>query len=206
MTRRLRGLAVLALIALCAACSFTKPAPLKNTWLIDAPRPATAARQPPLPGVLLVDTTSVAEAFAGKPMVYRFETHRYESDYYNEFFVAPRDMVGQRVLEWLQAAHLFETVAPLPGSRVRHARRLQVFVNEMYADVRERARPTAVLSIQFYLMAEDDSGRPLRYGAQLRNVAAMRDDSAQAYAQALSRALTAVLEELEQQLRNAPLQ
>lgn len=206
MTTPLRNWALYALLLLCAACSFSKPAPLKNTWLIDAPRPAAAPRPAPLPGVLLVDTASVAEAFAGKPMVYRFETHRYESDYYNEFFVAPRDIVGQRVLEWLQAAQLFETVAPLPGSRARHARRLQVFVNEMYADVRERARPAAVLSIQFYLIAEDDSGRPLRFGAQLRNVAAMRDDSAQAYAEALSRALGTVLAELEQQLRGATLQ
>lgn len=206
MRTLLRGLGAMALIALCAACTLTKPTPPKSTWLVDAPRPAAAAHPAPLPGVLLVDTASVAEAFAGKPMVYRFEAHRYESDYYNEFFVAPRDMVGQRVLEWLQAAHLFETVAPLPGSRARHARRLQVFVNELYADVRDRARPAAVLSIQFYLLAEDDSGRPLRHGAQLRNVAAMRDDSAQAYAEALSRALTAVLEELERQLRNGPLQ
>lgn len=206
MKSLLRGLGVCVLIALCAACSLTKPAPVKNTWLIDAPRPANAPRQAPLPGILLVDTASVAEAFAGKPMVYRFEAHRYESDYYNEFFVAPRDIIGQRVLEWLQAAQLFETVAPLSGSRARHARRLQVFVNELYADVRERAHPAAVLSIQFYLIAEDDGGRPLRYGAQLRNVAAMRDDSAQAYAEALSRALAAVLTELEQQLRGAALQ
>lgn len=185
------------------ACSLTKRTPAKRTWLVEAQRPAQAQSAPPLPGVLLVDTVVVAEAFADKPMVYRFDDYRYESDYYNEFFVAPRDMIGQRVLEWLQAARVFETIAPLTASRARHTRRLLVFVNEMYADVRDRSRPAAVLSIQFYVREEDESGKPVRFGQELRNVAAMRDDSAAAYVEALSRALSAVLGELEQQLRAA---
>jgi cholesterol transport system auxiliary component len=192
------------LCAMLAACSLTRPAPVKHTWLIDAQRSVTPAESP-LPGLLLVDSVVVAEAFAGKPMVYRFEDHRYESDFYNEFFVAPRDIIGQRVLEWLQAAQLFETVAPLSGSRARDARRLRTFVNEMYADVRDRAQPTAVLSVQFYIVSENESGKPVRFGQQLRNVAPMRDDSAQAYAEALSQALAAVLAELEKQLRSASL-
>src|SRR5581483_6782919 len=149
-----RSVWVVALLAVVmAACTLSRPVPPKHTWLLDTARPQTSQEQPPLPGVLVVGSVNVAEAFAGRPMVYRFGENRYESDYYNEFFVAPRDMLAQRILEWLQSAHLYETVTPLAGAQAPDARMLQAFVNEMYADVRDRSRPAAVLSIQFYITA-----------------------------------------------------
>jgi ABC-type uncharacterized transport system auxiliary subunit len=199
----LTHLACLALACLTGCGAGAKPGSVRQTFLIDLPVQA-APSSAPLPGVLLVGGLDVVEAFAGKPMVYRFEEHRYQSDYYNEFLVAPREMLGQRVLEWLQRDRLFETVAPLAGSRLPDAFVLRGLVNEMYADVREPSRPMAVLSIQLYITSEQAQGRPVRFAQQFRNSAAMADASAQAYADALSRALQAVLEEADRQIRATP--
>ena len=159
--RLLIQLACLALLCLSACAGNGKPAATRQTFLLDASGPAQPGA--PLPGTLLVGGFDVSEAFAGKQMVYRFEEHRYQSDYYNEFLVAPRDMIGQRVLEWLQRDRLFETVAPLAGSRLPDAVLLRGLVNEMYADLREPAQPSAVLSIQFYITTEQAGDRPARW-------------------------------------------
>lgn len=194
------GLAVIVL----AGCTLTRPAPVKQTYLLDLERQVEAARTP-LPGALLVGEINVAEAYSSKSMVYRFAEHRYESDFYNEFLVSPRDMLTQCVLEWLQKARLYQTVAPLAGSGSVEADVLRGFVNEMYADVRDPARPQAVLSVQFYLTREQAAAHTVVFTQQLRNETPMADASAEAFAAALSRALAAILTELEKQLRAAAL-
>jgi uncharacterized lipoprotein YmbA len=199
--RLLIHLACVALLGLAGCAAGGKPVPLHQTFLLDLSAPEPAGT--PLPGLLLVGEFDVAAAFAGKQMVYRFEEHRYQSDFYNEFLVAPRDMIEQRTLEWLQRARLYETVAPIAGSSAPDALVLHALVNEMYADVRDPARPAAVLSMQIYITAEPAEGRPVRFAQELRNVAPMADASAPAYADALSRALRAVLAEADRQIHTA---
>ena len=135
----LAGLAVIVL----ASCTLTRPAPVKQTFLLDVDG-QVETKGTPLPGELLVGEINVAEAYSSKAMVYRFAEHRYESDFYNEFLVSPRDMLTQCVLEWLQKARLYQTVAPLAGSGGVEADVLRGFVNDMYADGRDPARPRAV--------------------------------------------------------------
>lgn len=186
-----------------SGCSLNTPTPPRSTFL---PRPAlerASAQAVPLPGLLLVNVFSVAEAFAGKPMVYRFDEHRYETDFYNQFLVAPRDLVTQGALEWLQRASLFESVAPAAGARAPHALLLQGTVNELYADVRDPHRPAAVLAIRFHVVDEIQPVRPLRMTAEVRRSVPMADASAGAFADGVSRAMTEVFEELEQRLRDA---
>ena len=202
MTITLPSVLVCVTLACClAGCSLTPPAPARNTFLPRAEPAQAVLAVAPLPGLLLVNVFSVAEAFAGKPMVYRFEEHRYETDFYNEFLVSPRDFVSQGALEWMQRAQVFESVAPAAGARAPSALLLQGSVNELYADLRDAQRPAAVLAIQFYLVDETQSARPMRLAEELRQVVPMTDASAGAYAHAVSRAMTAIFAELEQRLR-----
>src|SRR5262245_57240700 len=103
--------ALLLLAVSTSGCLLSRPAPVRNTYLLEL-NPGQPTSDTSLPGVLLVGGFEVAQPFAAKEMVYRFDEYRYDSDFYNEFFVAPRDMIGQRVLEWLQGARPYETVAP----------------------------------------------------------------------------------------------
>lgn len=196
--RRLAALALLPLMVACAATQQTAP---RSTYLLEAVRtaePMPAARQ----GSLYVALFRVAEPFAGKGMVYRFDEYRYESDFYHQYFVAPRDMITQRVFEWLQRAGLFQSVRLATGVRRRGGTTLEGLVTEMYCDLRDVQRPAAVLAIQFY--AVSDTGQVL-FATQLRSVKAMADSSAESASRSLSEALVAILTELETQLRAAPL-
>jgi uncharacterized lipoprotein YmbA len=201
MLRSFLGVLCASVLALCGCAGGGKAVPPRQTFLVDLPAPQASAQ--PLPGTLLIEGVDVAEAFAGKQMVYRFADNRYQSDYYNEFLVAPREMLGQRLLEWLQGVRVYETVAPLAGSSTADALLLRVLVNEMYADLTDASHPAAVLSLQLYLTSEPAGEQPVRFAQQLRKVQPMRDASAQAYADALSRALDAVLREAAEQIRAA---
>jgi len=203
MNTALRAFLLALTILACTACSLNTPAPARNTFL---PRPdlsRATVQGESLPGLLLVNVFAVAEAFAGKPMVYRFDENRYETDFYNEFLVAPRDLVTQGALEWLQRAQPYETVAPAAGARAPRALLLQGTVNELYADVRDPQRPAAVLSVRFYLVDETQPARPLRSSGELRRAIPIADASAAAFAEGVSRAMTEIFGELEQRLRAA---
>lgn len=193
----------LALACTLSACSLNTPAPARSTFLPRAEFTQARAPAAPLPGLLLVNVFSVAEAFAGKSMVYRFDAHRYETDFYNQFLVAPRDFVSQSVLEWMQRAHVFESVAAAAGNRAPRALLLNGSVTELYADVRDAQRPAAVVAIQFYLVDETQAARPLRLAEELRHSVPIADASAAAYADGVSRAMQAIFAELENRLRAA---
>jgi cholesterol transport system auxiliary component len=203
LTRRnwLLRAAVLGLGAL-GACTLTREAPIKQTFLLDTRRPAGVSSAP-LPGALMVAPVRVAEAYAGKPMVFRTEEYRYESDFYNEYFIAPRDIVTQRLIEWLQAARLYEAVLPAVGPGPRAGLILDAIVTEMHGDLRDPAQPKAVLAMQCYLTHPTEQPLRVLFSQEVRHASPMADSSATSLAAGLSSALAAVLTQLEQKLRAA---
>ena len=200
--RRLLAAALLATAALAASCSLTRPAPVKHTYLLEAPR-ALEMAAPSIEGTLRVDVFGTAPAFAGKPMVYRFDEHRYDADFYNEWFVVPRDLVSQRVFEWMQNARVYSTTLPVNGEGPRSALVLSGLVTEMYGDLRAPSQPVAVLAIQFYITQQGREANNVLLAQQLRQVVPVPDASAGALADGLSTALLNILTEFERQVRAA---
>jgi cholesterol transport system auxiliary component len=198
------GVTALALVVLVQACTFNPPNPVKHSYLLEASR-APSVEAPSHRGALFVAAFRVAEPFASKGMVYRFDEYRYESDFYNEFFVAPRDIVTQRVLEWLQSAGLFDSVRPAAGTGRRGALQLDGLVTEMYGDLRDAQQARAVLAVQFYVTRDGRPSNEVLFAQQLSQSVPIPDASAMSLAAGLSQALQAILAELEKQLRAAPL-
>jgi hypothetical protein len=200
--RTLLASALVAAAALAAGCSFTRPAPVKQAYLLEAQR-APEAAPPAFDGTLRVGMFGTAPAFAGEPMVYRFDEHRYDADFYNEWFVAPRDLVSQRVFEWMQNARVYASTLPATGEGPRPAPLLSGLVTEMYGDLRDPSHPAAVLAIQFYITQQGRDANGVLLAQQLRQVVPMTDASASALATGLSTALTNILAEFERQVRAA---
>jgi uncharacterized lipoprotein YmbA len=194
----------LALAAALCGCSLSRPPLVKQTYLLEAARaPETAA--PAFDATLRVGMFAAAPPFAGKQMVYRSDTHRYDADFYNEYFVAPRDMVTQRVFEWMQNARVFRTTLLATAEGPRNALRLSGLVTEMYGDMRDPQRPAAVLAIQFYVTRPTGDDDSVLLAQQLRQVVPVEDASAAALARGLSTALSNLLAEFEKQARGAKL-
>ena len=146
-TRRSWMCAALAVLAMgVGACS--RPAPVKGTFVLEPAMPPPAARTQP--GSLRVGSVTVGAAFRGRQFVYRESELKYETDYYNEFLVAPAANIGEATARALGAARVFTTVVPA-GTPLEPDWVLDVFVGSLYGDGRAMEKPMAVLSMTFFL-------------------------------------------------------
>jgi hypothetical protein len=85
--------------------------------------------------VLKINKLRVSPLFAGRAMVYRVADLQYESDFYDEWFVAPGTLVTQQVHQWLSRSAGFETVV-VGTNHVEPTHLLEGTVTEFYGDFR----------------------------------------------------------------------
>lgn len=144
------GLALVAVWGSPGCVELNKEVPVKTAYSLDVLRqgsdPVAQTKT-----VLKVRKFRVAPPFEGRGLVYRMGEHRYESDYYHEWFVSPNAMVTQQIQNWLTAAGLFEHVLA-SGSTAEETHLLEGTVTALYGDFRNPAAPKAALGMQIVLL------------------------------------------------------
>jgi len=195
-------LASLFLTCFIAGCGINQPAPVKQTYLLQAAAPASPLSATPKPASIKISGVAVGAPFRGRSLVFREAEFRYQSDFYNEYFIAPSAMLGDAVATWLSSAKVFREVLPTASS-AQADYLLEGFAGALYADVRDRAKPAAVLEIKF-LLTDAGSGSVVWTHDFARRVA-MSNDSADAFASAMNQALSELLTELATELAGARL-
>ncbi len=195
------AVAMLALaVALTGCGTLSRPAPVKNTFLLAPPAPTAVAQ--PKPGSLRVGAISVAAPFRGKAFVYRESELKYANDFYTEFLVPPAAMIGEATARALDRAHVFERVAP-PGAPSDAEYVLDGFVEALYGDTRNGTKPTAEIAITYYL-SRTDAVSPF-WSKEYRRSVALSANSPEQFATALSAAFGEILAELARDLSTVQL-
>ncbi len=194
--RPLRSFAVataLATTALVAGCSFSRPAPVKQVFLIEAPTPPTAAKTQQ--ATLQVRNVGLAAPFRGRNFVYRETDLRYESDFYTEFLVAPTSMLADATARALDRARVFARVVP-PGSPPEADFVLDGFFQAFYVDFRDAGKPAAEATATYFLSRGDPATAVPFWSKQYQQRAPVSGSGPDAYAAALSAAFAAIATEL----------
>ena len=202
--RRAAGaVALFAIAAVLASCSFSRPAPVKRTFLLEPVMPATVAA--PKPAVLRVGVVNVGAPFRGRAFVYRQDELKYEADYYNEFFVTPAAMLSEATAKAMAVANAFRRVVP-PGATADEGDYvLDGFASELYGDARDAAKPAAVLAVTFYLSSAKSAIPSVLWSREYRQRVAFTGSDPEALARAWNAALSTILADLARDLAAAEL-
>jgi ABC-type uncharacterized transport system auxiliary subunit len=191
------GFAAALAVAVLAGCALTRPAPIKQAYLIDsAPPPVAATTQP---ATLRIGTVNVAVPFRGRALIFRQTDLRYEADFYSEFLVAPSAMLGEGTARALDRARVFARVVP-PGAPPDGEFVLDGFVDALYLDVRAPGRATAEFGVTFFLTRTDAWSLTPFWSKQYRRSVPVSASTPDAQAAALSAAFGDVTAELARDL------
>ena len=189
--------ALAALVAIAGGCSLSRPAPVKQVFLIDSPAPPPAASTHP--GTLQVRAVSLAAQFRGRSIVYRETDLRYVADFYSEFLVAPSAMLGEATARGLERARVFARVVP-PGAPPDGNFVLDGFADAFYIDVRDASKSVADLSVTFFLSRADPASPVPFWSKQYQRRVPANGSGVEAQVAALSSAFGDITAELARDL------
>jgi len=192
------AVALAAFVAIAGGCSvLSRPAPVKNVFLIDAPAPPAAASMHP--GTLQVRAVNLAAQFRGRSFVYRETDLRYVADFYSEFLVAPGAMLGEATARGLERARVFARVVP-PGAPPDGNFVLDGFADAFYIDLRDASKAVAEVSVTFFLSRSDPATPVPFWSKQYQRRVPANGPGADAQAAALSAAFADITAELARDL------
>lgn len=171
----------------------------KRTYIFDA------ARQPE-PGlaenhvILDVRRFTIDSVFAGKSFVYRRGEHEYESDFYNQFLISPAVMISETTRRWLCRSGVCGRVL-VPGSRLEATHTLEANITALYADVRDKSSPSAVMELRAFLIANNPAAESVLLGKTYRASCPLQSNTPEALVEALDKCLAEILTSLEKDLK-----
>jgi cholesterol transport system auxiliary component len=144
---------LLALLVFCAACAgIERRYPDRHYFVLDAGANKSPSDSP-ANEILQISGIRVSPRYADRSFVYRTSEAGYESDFYNQFLIAPASLITEEVRKALIESQVFKYVisaaSPLQPSYV-----LEGAVNALYGDFRDADSPRAVLEMEFFLTSE----------------------------------------------------
>jgi ABC-type uncharacterized transport system auxiliary subunit len=200
--RRAAVILVLSAMAFASGCSFTRPATVKDSYLLQPALPEPVAKTQS--GSLRVGIVNVGAAFRGRGFVVRESEFKFESDFYREFFVPPGVMIADSTARALARGKAFADVTR-PGVVVDADWVLDGFVGALYADARDAAKPEAVLQVTYYLSRDDGGASAPAWSHPYFKRVALTSANTDAYVSALNAAFSEILAELVRDLAAAQL-
>jgi cholesterol transport system auxiliary component len=190
----------LALLALCAACvGIERRYPDKRYFVLEVPAQASPSN-PTANETLQVSNIRVSPRYADRGFVYRTSEAGYESDFYNQFLVAPASLITEEVRKGLIETQNFKhVIGSTSQSQPNYV--LEGAVNALYGDFRNVDSPRAVLEMEFFLTSESPTKPGIlmqkRYARSIPLTGRSPEALVKGWNQALEEILTALTADLK---------
>ena len=155
-------------------------------------------------GVLEVSGLGVSRRYEGQSFVYRISDAGYESDFYNQFLIAPASLISEEVRHGLTRAAIFEHVIN-SSSELQPTYRLEGTVNALYGDFRNLGAPKAILEIQFFLTTQAAGQSRILMDKQYSKAVPLSGRTPEALVKGWDEALGAILTSLIADIKSAQL-
>ena len=154
-----RYLWLLCFVLACACVNLERSYPDKHYFVLDV-----SAKQTPttrtVKGVLAVSDMRVSRRYEGQSFVYRLSDTSYESDFYNQFLIAPAALITEEVRKALAQAQVFAHVIS-SSTDWESTYRLQGVINSLYGDFTDAHATRAVIEMQFFLTKKTPTGEAI---------------------------------------------
>ncbi len=191
---------IFGLFPFMAGCvNLEKSYPEKRYFILDASRDEDVS-SPDKGEVLTVRRFRVSPKYEGKGLVYRLKELSYESDFYNEFFIAPASMFTEEIRKRLAGSGLLKHVVD-PASLLDSTYILEGAVTALYGDYRINTAPKAILEMQFFLLQQTATSPKIILQSQYHKEEPLKGNTPDALVKSWNTALDQILTEFETDLK-----
>ncbi len=196
------GLTCLISLSGCKNFIFMKPkTPDKHYFMLDATPPQkTTPSGRAATRVLNLRPFRISPQYVNRGFVYRLSQVSWDSDFYNEYFLPPANMLAEETRLWLEASGLFAKVLDA-SSELDSTHVLESSITSLYADLSDKHTPKAVLEMQF-LLVEEKPGNAVSivFHENTREEVPLESKSPTAVAEGLTKALEQTLAKLQNRM------
>jgi len=195
------GVLILSVVG-CVNVKMERDYPAQRRYFVLDAADGRIAPQSNGAGVLKLAHVNVSPPYDGKGFVYRIAAQNFETDFYNQFLVAPGSMVADELFEALRRAGLFQYVLN-SGSAAQPTHFLEATVEELYGDFRSDSGGNAVLAMSFVMSRPPAATPRAVFQKQYEKTVPLQARSAEALVQGWNRALEEILDALIADLRTS---
>jgi len=195
---------VLVFVLFSGCVSIEKDYPDKRYFVLDLAR-NTPAQSRNGSGVLQIASAAVSPRYADRNFIYRRSDTRFESDFYNQFLVAPAALITEEVRRELASVGIFQFVVG-SASPLRPTHTLETRVNILYGDFRDLAAPQAVIEMEFFLTQETSPNSGIVFHKAYQRIVPVQERTPEALVRGWNQALEAILRSLVTDIKAINLQ
>jgi cholesterol transport system auxiliary component len=183
--------------------SLDRSYPEKHSFVLEISRDGQSL-QDPASGIVEVADMRISPRYEGQSFIYRVSEGGYESDFYNQFLIAPAVLVTEEVRRGLAQSGISQYVIN-SSSQIQPTYRLDGTVNAIYGDFRNASTTKAVLDMEFFLIKPGQGATQVLIAKRYSKSVPLTDRTPEALVKGWNEALEEILRSLVADLKAAKL-
>ena len=199
MKNNIISILVLLTIVSSACTGLNKNYPIRNFYSLK-PIETDVITFAQINKVLEVSTFTISPKYRGKEFIYKIDENRFDSDFYNQFFNSPAQIITVETLNRLNQSNIFKNIinshTPVHPDYVLYGNIVEIFGD--FSNI----TPQSVLSVEFILVDESSIDSKILFNKVYSDRMDLNSKSAKELVNGWNILLTNILNNFEKDLVN----